>query len=93
MPTLANAFKHLVQRQVLLPLVAVARVVARAGTIQAEESGKAIRAQFALEHIEGVPFELLVGQLVDGDHSPCSLIQNTGFCTGIRGLPVHARRV
>src|SRR5579862_2331061 len=84
---LASGFDNLVWIQVSLPLIAVTRVVARAGAIQPEEPGKAVRAQFAFEDVEGVPFELLVSQLVEGNHSPCSIIHDTGFRIGTRGLP------
>ena len=32
--------------------------------MQAEEAGKAVGTQFMLQHIERVPFELLICQLV-----------------------------
>ena len=46
--------------------------------------------QFTLQYVEGVALELIVGQLVGGDHSPCSLLRDTGFRAGIRG---HTRRL
>jgi len=83
----ADGFDDPIQRQVFLPLVAGARVIAGARAIQAQEPRKAICTQFTFQYVESVPLELLVGQLVDGDHSPCSLLQDTGFRTGIRGAP------
>lgn len=50
-PVLANGFQDLIERQVLLPLIAVARVVAGTGSIQAEEPGKSVHAQFAFQQI------------------------------------------
>ena len=81
----ADGLEDPIQRQGALPLVSVVRVIASARAIQAEESRKAIRSQFTLQHVESVPLELLVGQLVDDDHSPCCLLQDTGFRAGIRG--------
>jgi len=57
---LADGFENLIDRQILLPLLAVARIVARAGAIQAQEPGEAIGTQLALQELKGVPFELLV---------------------------------
>src|ERR1019366_2607737 len=79
----ADRLEYLIECQVLLPPVAVIRVIAGARAIQTQESRKAVCTQFTLQYVESVPLELLVGQFVDGDHSPCSLLQDTGFRTGI----------
>ena len=82
----ADGLEDPIQRQGALPLVSVVRVIASARAIQAEESRKAIRSQFTLQHVESVPLELLVGQLVDDDLSPCSSLQDIGSGPGFEGL-------
>jgi hypothetical protein len=64
---LTNRFKYIVQGQILLPLVPVDGVVTWTGAIQTQKSGKTVRAQFTLEYSKGMPLELLVRQLIDGD--------------------------
>ena len=79
---LANGFYNLLDGQILLHLLTVASVVTCPGTIQTQEPSEAVRTQFALQDLKSVSFELLVRQMIDG-----SLIQDSGFRTGIRRLP------
>jgi len=44
----ADGFENLIERQILLPLIAVARVVTGPGAIQTQEPREAIGTQFAL---------------------------------------------
>lgn len=83
---LPNGFHNLIEGQILLPLLAIASVVTRAGPIQTQEPAQAVGTQLPLQEFQGVPFELLVRQLVDGNHGPYSLIQDSGFRTAIRRL-------
>ncbi len=53
---LPNRLKNLIERQILLPMIAVARVVTRPGPIQTQEPSEAISTQFALEEVKGVAF-------------------------------------
>ena len=57
---LADGFQDLIERQILLPLLAVACVVTGSRAIQAQETRKPVRTQFALKDLQDVPFELLV---------------------------------
>jgi hypothetical protein len=84
---LPDGIENLIERQVLLPLLAVASVVTRARPVQTQEPGQTIGTQFPLQKFQGVPFEPLVRQLADGNHSPCTVDQDSGFRTGIGGLP------
>jgi hypothetical protein len=59
-PVLTNGFQDLIERQILLPLLAVAGVVTGSRAIQAQETRKPVRIQFALKDLKDVPFELFV---------------------------------
>jgi len=58
---LANGFENLIERQIFLPVLAVASIVIRSGTVQSQEPGKSVWTQFTLKDVKGVSFELLVG--------------------------------
>jgi hypothetical protein len=48
----ADGLENLIQRQVLLPLLAVVRVVTGTGAIQTQEPGETIGTQFVLKEIK-----------------------------------------
>lgn len=73
--TLLNRFENLIECQIVLPPLAVASIVARPRAIQTQEPGEAIGVLFPLQQSKGMPFKLLVRQLVDGDHSDWPLMR------------------
>jgi len=73
-----NGFHDLIEGQILLPFVAIAGVVARAGAVQAQEAGETVGAQFAFQNFEDVAFELLIRQLVNGYQWSLPFIQDGG---------------
>ena len=56
----ANGFEDLIERQILLPLLAVPSIVSGSGAIQPQEPSEAVRIQFSFENLKGMPLELLV---------------------------------
>src|SRR5262249_6821093 len=62
--------KYIVHREVLLPHLAILRVVA--GAMQTQKSNQALEAELTSEHFESVPVKFLVGHAVDCDQGRCS---------------------
>jgi hypothetical protein len=48
--------------------VAVAAVVAGPGSIQAEEASETVQPQFAMQNRKGMPLEIFIAYLFEGDH-------------------------
>jgi hypothetical protein len=57
---LPDGINHLIEGQVLLPLMSIASIIARPRAVQSEEAGKTIWTQFANEQIGSMAFKLLI---------------------------------
>src|SRR5260370_42592087 len=58
--------------------MAVAGLVAGSGSIQAEEASETVQPQFAMQNREGMPLEVFIAHLFEGNHMATSRYQNTG---------------
>jgi hypothetical protein len=59
---------QLLHRKPLEPLMAVARGVARARSVDAPKARKTVHAQFAMENVQSVPLELFICHLFQRNH-------------------------
>ena len=59
----ADGLKDLIERETFLPLLAVSRKVVETRPVKTQKPCKAVRIQFALQHVKSMPLELLVGQI------------------------------
>src|SRR5690349_7217977 len=57
---LANGLQNLIERQVLMPLLAIPSVAAISGAVQAQEPGQAIGAELAHQYAKSMRREFLV---------------------------------
>lgn len=82
--------RQILHRNPLEPLMAVPRVIALYGTVNAQKTCQAVNSQFAMENVQSMPLELIIRHLFQRNHRRIFCNQSTGFNTRTIAFPAGA---